>query len=151
MERRSLLAVLGTVALAGCAGGAPSNDGSGGNGGDGDAPTIADSDVVDTGECASPETATVTFGSARVDVTGCITGANGCSTAVLGSATMEGDELHLVVDTDDTPEGDVGCTQALVQRGYEASVAFDGGVPAAVSVVHDSATGREQVTRAERP
>ncbi|MFC6990195.1 hypothetical protein ACFQJD_18565 [Haloplanus sp. GCM10025708] len=155
MERRSLLALLASTALAGCSsGGLSGDDGGGGspeNGGDGSSPAINDRTLTDTGECANPETATVTFESSHVDITGCITGPNGCSTAILGSATTEGDELRVVVDTDDAPPPGGGCTQALVQRGYDARISFDGGLPASVTVVHESARGREVATRADRP
>ncbi|MFB6123609.1 MAG: hypothetical protein ABEJ78_09135 [Haloferacaceae archaeon] len=146
MERRRVLALVVATSLAGCSSVGPPSDDSGGDG-----PTVTGRRLTDTGECSNPETASVAFAESAVELTGCITGPNGCSTAVLGSATMAGDELTVVVATDDAPPPGGGCTQALVQRGYDARITFDGGLPATVGIVHASARGREVVARADRP
>jgi hypothetical protein len=141
MDRRGLLgafALLGT-GLAGCVG-APRADGGG-------EPRITDRTLSDTGRCADPESATVEASAERIRIDGCITGPNGCSVARLGSATVddEGETVTVVVTTEtDAPPG-TACTQALVPRGYEATVGLAGAPPATVRVVHDAAGGREQV------
>jgi hypothetical protein len=139
MHRRSLLGTLPVLAVAGCAGaptdGAPT-DGS---------VRLHDTSLRDTGRCGDPETATVDVSASRVRVTGCVTGASGCAVADFGSATVEGDRLVVVATTRrDTPP-DTACTEALVPRGYVATVELERGRPASVRVVHDAAGGRERV------
>ena len=139
MDRRTLLRVAPLVALAGCTGAG------GGDGGDG-SPQITDRAFTDTGECASasPETATVDASSTAVRIGGCITGPNGCAVATLDSATVEGDELVVVVTTTRDAPPDAACTEALVYRSYGATITLDHRV-SSVRVIHDTPSGRETV------
>ena len=146
MNRRTMLRALPplVVGLGGCIGG------SSGGGGDGDPPRVTDATLRDTGRCSASETetASVETGDATVEVRGCITGPNGCAVASLGSATVDGDVLAVVVTTERDAPPNAACTEALVYRGYEATVTVDGGLPASVRVVHDAAGGRKTVVEA---
>lgn len=120
----------------------------------GGTPAIVDRTFRRTGDCRSDEagTASVSFGADAVTVEGCITGNDGCQQAVLKRARYDpsDDTLTVVVTTnaaDETPEA---CTQALVYRSYEATVSFEGGLPAEVSVVHDSIGDPREVAHASR-
>jgi hypothetical protein len=140
MDRRTLLRAVVPVALAGCVG-RGGNDGDGGGGGQ---PSVTDRTLDDTGECSSPETATVEASSTAVRIDGCVTGPNGCAVASLDSATVDGTELSVVVTTERDAPPDVACTEALVYRSYAATITVDGDV-ASVRVVHDTPSGRETV------
>ncbi|MFB6101414.1 MAG: hypothetical protein ABEJ73_02495 [Haloplanus sp.] len=142
MDRRSLCLTVPLVALGGCVG--PPRDGDGG-----EPPHVTDATLRDTGRCSDPETATVDVSESEIRVTGCVTGPNGCAVAALGTATVEEDRLDVVVTTERDAPPDVGCTQALVYRGYVGTVTVDGGRPATVRVVHDAPGARRTVT--ERP
>lgn len=179
MRRRTFLtsvtAAVATGTLAGCLGG---GDPSGGGGTDTespansptetspettetptdtatDAPTdtptsvegIASKTLEATGDCSNPDTANVAFESKTVVVTGCIQGPNGCHQPVLKRATMDGGKLNVVVTTEG--QGDA-CTQALVQRSYEARISFDGDLPKTVVVIHDSMGEQSTVATAKR-
>jgi hypothetical protein len=135
MDRRTLLGTLPFVALGGCTG-APNDD-----------PPLRldDASLRDTGRCGDPETATVDMSSSRVRVTGCVTGPNGCAVASFGSATVVDDRLEVVVTTRRDAPPDVACTEALVHRGYVATVDLASGRPATVRVIHDAAGGRQRV------
>jgi len=136
MHRRTLLRTAPLLALAGCTGA--------GGGGSGGSPRITDRAFTDTGECSDPETATVDASTTTVRIGGCITGPNGCSVARLDSAAVEGETLVVVVGTARDAPRDVACTEALVQRGYAATITLDHRVPS-VRVVHDAPGGRETV------
>lgn len=167
MKRRTFLttatAALGTGSTAGCL----SNDNGSGSDGTGtteptettstETPTstpqsgsgsITSTTLEATGDCSNPGTASVAFESPDVVVTGCIQGPNGCHQPVLQDDTIDGETLEVVVTTEEQG-GDV-CTQALVQRSYEATIGFDGALPATVTVVHDSMGERTTVTTADR-
>jgi len=148
MDRRSLLRTAPLLALAGCVGrggGGDSDDNGDDDGGDGDdQPRVTDRTFDDTGECSDPETATVDASTSSVRVDGCITGPNGCAVASLGSATVDGDELTVVVTTERDAPPDMACTEALVYRSYTATITLDGSV-GSVRVVHDAAGGRKTV------
>jgi len=135
MNRRHLLRTAPLLALAGCVG-------RGGN--DDDRPNVTDRSFDDTGECSAPETATVDAAATEVRIDGCVTGPNGCAVASLGSATVDGDELTVVVATERDAPPDVACTEALVYRGYVATVTLDGRV-SSVRVDHDTPSGRTTV------
>ncbi|MFB6108956.1 MAG: hypothetical protein ABEJ82_09000 [Haloplanus sp.] len=142
MNRRAFLGA--GVALAAGLGGCVASDGGEG----GETPTrVTDRSFRDVGACDAPETATVGFDAAasRVRIEGCVTGPNGCSVARLDSATLGDGALSVVVTTGTTAGTETACTQALVSRGYEATVTVDRGVPSSVRVVHDVPGGRETV------
>ena len=153
MNRRTVLAAVATATttgLGGCtAGGGGDGDGgtASGSPSTGSAPTVGSATLDETGDCSNPNTASVAVDAAVV-VTGCIQGPNGCHQPVLANAEVDGETLEVVVTTE-AREADA-CTQALVQRGYEATLTFDGDLPATVTVVHDSMGSRETVATAER-
>jgi len=138
MHRRTLLRAAPLLALAGCTG----------RGDGGDTLRVTDRAFTDTGECthgdADAETATVDASSTAVRIGGCITGPNGCAVAALDSATVEGDELVVVVTTERDAPPDTSCTEALVYRSYAATITLDHRV-GSVRVVHDTPGGRETV------
>jgi hypothetical protein len=137
MDRRTLLR-MAPVALCGCVG-APSG------GGDGDdTGGVTERTLRDTGRCGDPETASVDVTGSRVRIEGCVTGPNGCAVAGLGSATVTGDRLTVVVTTERDAPPDTACTEALVYRGYVATVATSR-EPVAVRVVHETPEGRRTV------
>ncbi|SDM01368.1 hypothetical protein SAMN04487949_0499 [Halogranum gelatinilyticum] len=150
MNRRTVLAAVATATttgLSGCTAGGGGDGTAGGSPSPGSAPTVDSSTLDATGDCSVPNTASVAVDAAVV-VTGCIQGPNGCHQPVLADVTVDGETLEVVVTTE--ARGGDGCTQALVQRGYEATVTFDGDRPATVTVVHDSMGSRETVATAER-
>ncbi|MFC7172493.1 hypothetical protein ACFQL0_02120 [Haloplanus litoreus] len=138
MDRRLLLRALPLLVagLGGCVGG-PRGDG-------GDSPRVTDTALQDTGRCSEPETASVTTEGATVEVRGCITGPNGCAVASLGSAALDDDGLEVIVTTERDAPPNVACTEALVYRGYEATVTVEDGRPGSVRVVHDAAGGERR-------
>ncbi|WP_251342237.1 hypothetical protein [Haloplanus halophilus] len=136
MDRRTLLGTLVPVVLGGCIE-APRDD---------EEPLRLDeASLRDTGRCADAETASVDVSESRVRVTGCVTGPNGCAVASFGSATVSGRTLDVVVTTRRDAPPDTACTQALVPRGYEATIRLARGRPDRVRVIHDAAGGRRQV------
>jgi hypothetical protein len=140
MNRRTLLRtvpLLG-VAASGCLR-APRN------GGDDGRPRVTDRSLRDTGRCEEPETASVAVSDSDVRVTGCVTGPNGCAKADLGSASVDGSTLEVVVTTVRDAPPDAACTEALVYRGYVATVEVAGGPLETVRVVHDVPGGRQTV------
>jgi hypothetical protein len=108
---------------------------------------VTDRSLSDTGECSTPETATVDASGSDVDIEGCVTGPNGCAAASLGSAAVEDGTLTVVVTTERDAPPDVACTEALVYRSYTATITLDGDV-GTVRVVHETPGGRETVAEA---
>lgn len=174
MRRRSLLAALGgTLCLAGCLGGdepgeatSESPETEEGGSSTTDAPTttertatgptdpateitpsLVESSFTSTEMCPGPGTATVDTEGTVVAVDGCVRGANGCTVAVLDAVLFEtgANELTVRVTTADNSGAGTACTQAIVHLGYAVEVAFDGGLPRRVTVVHDDADGRHTV------
>jgi hypothetical protein len=91
--------------------------------------------------------ASVTVDDGTVTVTGVIRGDNGCYTARLGSAVIDGEQLVVDVESyEDAPSGG-GCTGALVFIEYEAVVELRDDLPASVRVEHDG----EHVTTEPSP
>ena len=172
MHRRRICRTAATVAIAGAAGCLGGDDPSGAEPTDesDDATentttdTMTDelpSDVLDsdrittttftrTGECDSAGTAAVEFGDATV-VTGCLTAHNGCAEPVVETVTDVDGGIRVVGGEEDRSDPGTACTQALVQRGYELTLGFEGDPPGAVEVVHDDAMGRETVVTESRP
>lgn len=171
MKRRTFLtaaAATSVGSLAGCLGDGESSGSGGGTGTQTDEPTDSTTDeparsptdtptgggevsstkLEATGDCSTSGSASVAFESSAVVVTGCIQGPNGCHQPVLRETTTNGDTLEVVVTTEE--QGGDMCTQALVQRGYEATVGFGGGLPATVTVVHDSMGEQTTVATVDR-
>lgn len=158
MKRRGFIAAAiggSVVAFAGCTGGADGDDDTEtptqrvtSRGG---APSIADRSFTRTGDAPTQrESASVSFGDETVTCIGVIEGRNGCMAASLKAARYdaEADELRVRVTT--RKEGGDVCTQQLVYRGYEAVVAFDGGLPGSVLVEYESMGGTRTITEATR-
>lgn len=174
MDRRTVLALVagaGSTALAGCTGGG----GSDGDGGDEPTsepsetptetpagtgtptdtetgpPSVVDRSFARTGDASEPdESASVAFGDDAVTVSGVISGKNGCMQASLKGAEYDPDADELRVRVETVREGGDVCTQQIVYRGYEATVAFEGGLPTSVVVEHESMDEVRTVTDATR-
>ena len=154
MNRRELLtrtgALLGTVSLGGCLSryGVP-----GGDGEETDRPTLVDESFEITGGGCGQETseATVEFADGSVVVTGTIPGANACYVAKLADASFDHEEgtLGVTVTSVEDAKEDVVCADCIAEIDYEATFAFDGGLPASVSVVHEAMGESETVATAE--
>jgi len=136
MDRRALLRAVPLLVLGGCLGS--------GGGGRVDRPRVTGRAFDDTGECSTPETATVGVSVGEVRIDGCVTGPNGCAVASLDSATVADGDLVVVVTTERDAPPDVACTEALVYRSYAATITLDGDV-GSVRVVHDTPSGRQTV------
>jgi len=166
MRRRTLIATAASaLALSGCvtspgagdasddtpSDGSPSSDRSS-DGSPSPTPTIADHSLSPRQACEVAGKADVAFDASSVTVTGCIRGPNGCSVPVLDSVAYDADadRLTVVVATEDEGGTDTACTQAIVNRGYEVGVRFDGGLPRRVVVYHDGAYDRVEAARVSR-
>jgi hypothetical protein len=159
MRRRKLLSTVGAAvgtALAGCTASGPDpgtaadsmgdGDSNGGSSGDdsgtgnaGTTPSMTEQSLAEIDGCPEQNGASVSWGETDVTVTGCIVGRDGCAVPALGSAEYdaEADELAVTVTTEDGNSGGV-CTQALTDLGYEATMAFENGLPGRVVVTHES-------------
>ena len=133
MDRRGLLGTLALLAAGGCAD-TPADD----------PIRLDDASIRDTGRCGDPEAATVDASPARIRVAGCVTGPNGCAVASFGSARVENERLTVVVTTRRAAPPSTACTEALVYRGYVATVSASR-EPTAVRVVHETPGGRRTV------
>jgi hypothetical protein len=124
--------------------------GSSGSGGSGDStPTVTDTQFSARQECSGSTGARIEFTEDAVVATGCIRGPNGCHVAALQDATLQDGTLRIVVTTEKEGGTDIGCTQAVVQRGYEVTVSTAGGHPSTVEVVHASMDERTTVATGE--
>lgn len=159
MRRRTLLrrgGLAGLLVLAGCTSpGSGSPDDTETTSGD-DEPdgsgdvTVGEStfEVTENVSGTQVDRAEVSFEahSETVAVDGTILGSDGCKTATLDSVAYDesADEVTVRVATVDR-EGteDQMCTQAIVEISYEASVAFEGGLPSSATVVHDGRVATE--------
>ena len=136
MDRRTLLGATALLGVSGCLGGAPGGD---------EPLRVTGQSLKDTGRCEDPETSSVSISESRVRATGCVTGPNGCAKADLGPVTVADGVLEVVVTTYRDAPPSVACTEALVYRGYEATIEVAGGPPETVRVVHDAPGGRRTV------
>lgn len=155
MNRRGMLArtgaLLGTVSLGGCLDryGIPGEAGE-----DTERPaTLVDEsfETIDAGCGQQTNEATVEFEDESVVVTGTIPGANACYVAELADASFDHDEGALdvtVASTEDSAENKA-CAECITELDYEAIFAFDGGLPATVTVVHEAMGQSETVATAE--
>lgn len=118
-------------------------------------PSLTDSDlsVIDSGCGTETNEATVSFddGTRLVTVTGTITGSDACKTATLADAAYDADadELAVTVATTDKEDAEM-CGQCLTEIEYEAEFSFDGGLPASVTVSHQSMGETSTVATTDR-
>jgi hypothetical protein len=166
MDRRELLAtcgaVLGTGALGGCLSQYEDIAGEAGETtteadeteATDQKPTLADTsfEQLDSG-CGQPKNeASVSFEEqdGSIDVTGTIPGSNACYVAELADASYDSETgtLELTVSSVEK-EGADACAQCITEIDYEATFAFEGGLPASVRVVHRAMGETETVTTAE--
>ena len=158
MDRREMLArtgaLLGTVSLGGCLSrydDVPVGDG---ETTERSTPTLASRSfrMTDAGCGQQTSEATVEFRreTPTVAVTGTIPGPNTCHEASLGDASYDPEEgtLDVTVVTA-AREGSDGCAQCIVELDYEATFQFDGGLPATVTVTHESMGETETVATTE--
>lgn len=151
MRRRRLLAVAGATVAAGCTGRTGTPGGQNETDGTTTLPSVTDRSVetVDTG-CGSDSTASVSFGSASVTVSGSVPSSDPCHRATLAEASYDADADELSVTVGATAEGDGPCVQCLGVVDYEATVSFADGLPGRVVVSHAGLSGTERVTTATR-
>lgn len=112
-----------------------------------DGPRIVDESLAARdGDCGSGEdVARVAFDGDAVRVDGSLATPTPCHGAALADARLDGTRLVVAVRTTD-PSSEA-CVQCLGAVPYEATVRFEGGLPAEVRVEHDG----EPVTTVERP
>ncbi|UPM42764.1 hypothetical protein [Halocatena salina] len=151
MNRRALLKIIGgsaTFGLAGCitrrsSRGSEQND-SGSDTGDTDTATDADSptltnrsfDVVST-ECgAGTNESSASFETARIRVSGTITGSDSCYTAKLKRVVNETGMLTVSIQSYKR-ESDSPCSMCLTDIKYDAVFEFENEPPQQVVVLHD--------------
>ena len=167
------------ASVAGCVGGDGSTSGAEAKGGDEEGSEGDDANATDEESEGMPETAAdpdlrstdivqiegepgegsttvrgeaaVEFAPDEVAVAGTIVGESGCHEAEIADVAVDDEgAFHVVVAAVDRSAPDRLCTQSLTPVGYELAARFDGGVPEAVTVVHDDAGGRETVAT-DRP
>lgn len=116
---------------------------------EGDVGLTFESTFGPTDRCPAPGDATVSVRDRTVQTRGCIRGANGCTDSTLEAIFYDApaDRLKIVVATVTERERTEACTDAIVARGYEVTVAFDDRAPETVAVVHDGVDGRHAVAR----
>lgn len=154
MDRRTLLykAGVGVVAVgvAGCLGGAPRAGDGTDSPSDASTPALADTHFAIESAVSGQrlDEATVSTDGSDVVVDGTIHGNNGCYTAELSDATVEGGRLTVTVRSFERPQTgteSVACTQAIVEMGYRVTATFEGGLPDAVTVIHETPAGTTTV------
>jgi hypothetical protein len=130
MRRRDVLAAVPAVAVAGCLGGPGADSGDSG---------VGDTEfaVTDAGCGRQREDASVAVEDGTATVTGTTSAPNGCYTAELASATVDGDALRVTVAAVQR-EGVDQCVQCITELAYEATVTVAGSLPERVVVVHRS-------------
>ena len=113
------------------------------------APTIVDRQlsVADRSCGTVTDEGTITIENGRVVAGGTITGSDACTTAVLDEATYDRDanRLRIVVATETERKTGAVCAQCLTEIDYEATVGFEGAVPATVVLVHRGTAGETRV------
>lgn len=155
MRRRTFLAGIAAVGLAGCAG----RQAAGPTSPAGD-PALAGADLQVRGSGCGRQVdeARVSFDRAgpAVAVDGTIWGADTCHTATLADATYDAGGDLLVVRvasvrrSRDGPAETAACGQCIVETDYAATCSFDGDLPGEVRVVHRTGDRRRVVATAER-
>ena len=113
------------------------------------APTIVDRQlsVADRSCGTVTDEGTIAIENGRVVAGGTITGSDACTTAVLDEATYDRDanRLRIVVATETERKTGAVCAQCLTEIDYEATVGFEGAVPATVVLVHRGTAGETRV------
>jgi len=146
MQRRSLLAVVPALFVAGCT--SPVGDD-----GTESETSYEDTDfAVTAAECGTErEAASVSFDAegATVTVEGTTSGPNACYAARLADANYDADadEFTLVVEAYREAGAD-GCAECIMEVDYEATASFAGEVPGSVAVVHASRGETREVATA---
>lgn len=92
-----------------------------------------------------PETASVSFGADRVDLSGVVPAPDPCHEAAFESVQYEESELVVVVTLSSSDGACMEC-EGIVE--YEGTVGFDNGVPETVTVKHESRNETRTVTTA---
>jgi hypothetical protein len=92
-----------------------------------------------------PETASVSFGSDQVDLSGVVTAPDPCHEAAFESVGYDESELVVVAALSSSDGACMEC-EGIVE--YEGSVGFDSGVPETVVVKHESRNETRTVTTA---
>lgn len=115
---------------------------------------VADSSlaVTDSGCGTQTDDASVDFdeGGGTVTVTGTIWGPDGCYTAVLSDARLDGGTLTVVVGSESDAGTDTMCAECITEIDYEATVELDSALPREVTVVHAHGGEDTRVTSATR-
>lgn len=137
MRRRAVTTralALVAVGTAGCLGGSGDDDAASAG-----PPALVERSLsVTGGECGNgQDSASASFGDGRVEVAGTISARDRCRGARLASAEYDADadRLSVAVETEKTADA---CAQCISNVSYEATVAFEGGLPGAVAVSHAS-------------
>lgn len=115
--------------------------------------TVSDTsfEVLESG-CGKPTSqASVDFADeSSVGVTGTVSGANACYTAELADANYDSETDAAVVTVASKKAEDAEmCADCITEIDYEATVTFEGGLPATVEVVHQSLDETATVATAE--
>jgi len=151
MRRRTVLASLPSLLVAGTAGCLSGAPGGTGTTTTPDRPTLTDTEfrVTDRSCGSGTDEATVSFDAgARVTVSGTIAASNLCQGARLGSADYDADADELTLRVETHTIGD-GCAQCLAELSYRGTAVFEGGLPGSVVVEHDSMGGTHVVARVQ--
>ncbi|WP_247729925.1 hypothetical protein [Halovivax limisalsi] len=152
MQRRALLAGIGSTAtitaFAGCLG-----DDDGGDGGDGGqtgsaTPSIrtVNQEALDRQKESGRTIASradVTVDGDTVEIAGQLEGATPCHEAVVSETTLEDGTLTVAVELEETDDG--MCTQQIARIEYEATIEIESGDLSSVVVVHTDRVGEETV------
>lgn len=106
--------------------------------------------VTDSGCGTQTDEASVAFDEGTVTVTGTIWGSDACYTAVLSDVSLDGGALTVVVAAERDADEDTACADCIAEVDYQATVTFDGGLPAEVTVVHRHGGEDSKVTSTTR-
>jgi hypothetical protein len=100
-------------------------------------------ETIDTGCGSGDEAITIDFDDGDVGVTGVVSTPNPCHEAVIGSVTVEGDHLSVVVAPRSTLQEGDACVQCIGAIEYEARIVpTDASAVETVTVEHASGIGR---------
>lgn len=94
-------------------------------------------EVLDVRSGTSENSASVTFESERVLISGTIMGRNTCYTAKITDVSLSEGGLVVAIESYENADEDEMCAQSIVGIDYEASIEFDDNGPETVVVEHD--------------